>query len=128
MLNRRVEPRLLCADMVGLSWKDKSGRVKKSIVNLEDISLSGACVQVDIPVPLGTVVRIEHDKGELVGFVKYCVFREIGYFLGIEFNPGSRWSQKHFRPQHLLDPRRLVLRTINRVVRAAQQTPSSFIN
>jgi hypothetical protein len=45
-----------------------------------------------------------------MGKVRYCVFREIGYFLGVEFEPGHRWSQKQFRPQHLLDPRRLVHR------------------
>jgi hypothetical protein len=128
MLNRRVEPRLLCADMVGLSWKDKSGRARKTIVNLEDISLYGACLQVEAPIPLGTTVRIEHAKGELAGFVKYCVFREIGYFLGIEFDPGTRWSQKHFKPQHLLDPRRLVLRSINRAVRSSTPSHSTLVN
>jgi hypothetical protein len=114
--------------MVGLSWKDKAGRARKSIVNLEDISLSGACVQVEAPIPLGTVVRIAHSKGELAGFVKYCVFREIGYFLGIEFEAGSRWSQKHFKPQHLLDPRRLVLRSISRLHRASIQPSSTMVN
>ena len=97
-------------------------------MNLEDISLSGACVQVDVPIPLGTPVSISYGKGDLVGFVKYCVFREIGYFLGIEFNAGSRWSQREFKPQHLLDPRRLVLRTINRVVRGATTPPSNLVN
>ena len=115
MVNRRVEPRLLCADMVDLSWRDKSGRARRSVANLEDISLSGACLQVDAPIPMQTAVRITHAKGELAGIVKYCVFREIGYFLGIEFDSDSRWSAKQFKPQHLLDPRRLVLRTLNRV-------------
>ena len=128
MIDRRVEPRLLCADIVGLSWKEKGGRARKANVNLEDISLSGACVQIDAPIPLGTSVRIAYDKGELSGFVKYCVFREIGYFLGIEFDAGSRWSQEHFKPQHLLDPRRLVLRSINRVVKSASSTPSTHVN
>jgi hypothetical protein len=36
------------------------------------------------------------------------VYREIGYFVGIEFEAGSRWSKNQFRPQHLLDPRHLV--------------------
>ena len=85
-------------------------------------------MQVDAPIPLGTTVRIAYDKGELSGFVKYCVFREIGYFLGIEFDAGSRWSQKHFKPQHLLDPRRLVLRSINRVVRSSPASSSSHLN
>lgn len=114
MLDRRVEPRMLCADMVGLEWKDKGGRTRRGLAHLEDISLSGACLQVDYPVPLQAGLRITYPKGELVGVVRYCVFREIGYFLGIEFEPGSKWSLQHFKPQHMLDPRRLVLRAVNR--------------
>lgn len=114
-MDRRIEPRMLCADLVDVKWKDQTGRTRRGVANLEDISLSGACLQVDRPVPMGTSFRISYPSGELVGKVKYCVFREIGYFLGIEFDPGSRWSQRHFRPQHLLDPRRLVGRVTNRL-------------
>lgn len=117
MLDRRFEPRMLCADLVDVQWRDQSGRRRRGVANLEDISLCGACLQVDRPIPLGTVFRISYPKGELSGKVKYCVFREIGYFLGVEFDPGSRWSQRHFRPQHLLDPRRLVTRVTNRIKR-----------
>jgi hypothetical protein len=125
MLDRRIEPRLLCADLVDVKWKDQTGRTRRSVANLEDISLSGACLQVDRPVPLGTNFRIGYPSGELVGKVKYCVFRDIGYFLGIEFEPGSRWSQRHFRPQHLLDPRRLVRRVTNRL---RGDEPSASVN
>lgn len=114
MLDRRNEPRMLCADLVDLQWKDKSGRTRKSLANLEDISLSGACLQVEAPIPLHTTVKIAYPKGGLLGTVKYCVFREIGYFLGIEFESGSRWSLRQFKPQHMLDPRRLVIRSVNR--------------
>jgi hypothetical protein len=115
MLNRRVETRLLCADLVDVQWKDPAGQVRRSVANLEDISLSGACLQVDRPVPLGTNFRISYPNGKLSGKVKYCVFREIGYFLGVEFEPGSQWSQRSYRPQHLLDPRRLVNRALSRI-------------
>jgi len=108
MMNRRIEPRMLCADLVDVQWKDQNGRTRRGVANLEDISLSGACLQVDRPLALGTELHITYPNGELSGKVKYCVFREIGYFLGIEFEPGSRWSQREYRPQHLLDPRRLV--------------------
>jgi hypothetical protein len=106
---------MLCADLVDVRWKDQSGRTRRGVANLEDISLSGACLQVDRPVPHGTILRMSYPNGELSGIVKYCVFREIGYFLGVEFEPGSRWSQRHFRPQHLLDPRRLVGRVTGRL-------------
>ena len=115
MVNRRIETRMLCADMVDVRWKDGTGRSRKSVANLEDISLSGACVQTDHPIPLQTPLSIRYPKGELMGVVRYCVFREIGYFLGIEFEAGSRWSAREFQPRHMLDPRRLVIRTINRL-------------
>jgi len=108
--------------MVDLAWRDKGGRNRKSIANLEDISLSGACLQVDAPIPLQTPVRITHDRGELNGTVRYCVFREIGYFLGVEFQDGSHWSPKQYKPQHLLDPRRLVMRSIHRLQKAPMIT------
>ncbi len=119
MFDRRIEPRMLCADMVDVQWKDKTGRIRKGVANLEDISLSGACLQFDQPVPLQTDLRISYPKGELLGKVRYCVYREIGYFLGIEFDPGCRWSSRHFKPQHLLDPRRLVIRSVNRASKFA---------
>ena len=106
---------MLCADLVDVHWKDQNGRTRRGVANLEDISLSGACLQVDRPVPQGTTLRMSYPNGELMGIVKYCVFREIGYFLGVEFEAGHRWSQRHFRPQHLLDPRRLVGRVTSRL-------------
>ena len=89
----------------------------KTQPNLEDISIAGVCLQVDSPIPLETTVRIIHGKGELGGKVKHCVFHEIGYFVGIEFDPGSRWSAKQLKLQRLLDPRELVLHTIDRELR-----------
>src|SRR3982751_4354857 len=117
MQNRRVETRMLCADLVDVRWKDKSGRTRRTVANLEDISLSGACVQVDLPIPLQTTLQISYPKGELQGRVCYCIYREIGYFLGVEFEPGFRWSLRQFNPQHLLDPGRLVSRALNGAVR-----------
>ena len=103
--------------MVDVRWKDRSGRTRRGVANLEDISLSGACLQFDHPIPLQTALSISYPKGELAGTVRYCVYREIGYFLGIEFEAGSRWSQRQFKPQHMLDPRRLVIRSINRLTK-----------
>jgi hypothetical protein len=106
MLDRRFEVRLLCADVVEVHWKT-NGRNHHCTAGLEDISPSGACLQLERPVPPLTKVRIRHEGGELTGTVKYCTLRDIGYFLGVEFEPGCRWSEGSFRPRHLLDPRRL---------------------
>jgi len=108
MQNRRGELRMLCADLVDVQWTDKRGKVRRAVANLEDISASGACIQVERPVPLDTAMRIACPNGELGGRVCYCVYREVGYFLGIEFDPGSQWSLSDFRPQHLLNPKTLL--------------------
>ena len=117
MLDRRVETRMLCADLVDLHYKDQSGKTRRLVANLEDISLSGACIQLDRPIPLGTKVRLMYPKGELSGSIRYCVFREIGYFLGVEFEPECRWSMRQFKPLHMLDPRRLTRNSVNRTVK-----------
>ena len=114
MYNRRAETRLLCADLVDVHWKDKSGRNRRAVANLEDISIAGACIQVDTPIPLQTDIRVSFPRAELQGRVKYCVFREIGYFIGMEFEPGYQWNPRLFRPAHLVDPRRLASRAESR--------------
>ncbi len=114
MLERRGEVRMLCADLVEVRWHDKSGRLHNTTANLEDISGAGACLQVEAPVPHGTLVRITHPKIEFEGTARYCVFRDTGYFIGVQFEPGTRWTRRRFRPQHMLDPGRLVARALNR--------------
>ena len=107
MDDRRSNPRMLCADLVKIEWSDRSGAEHTAVANLEDISSSGACLQMEEDVPVQSAVKISHEKGELEGRVRYCVFKDIGYFLGVEFEPGFRWNAKQFKPMHLLDPRRL---------------------
>jgi hypothetical protein len=114
MNERRVDTRLLCAELVEIHWKDKSARQRRRIANLEDISLSGASLQLEMPILRGTVITIRYGDGELIGSVRYCLYRDLGYFIGIEFAPGCRWSSKHFRPRHLLDPKQLVERAVRR--------------
>lgn len=101
---------MLCADMVEVCWKERSGRKYRSTALLEDISRSGMCLQFEIPVLIGTAVEI-HCPGEiLAGTVRYCVYREIGYFVGVELDTSSQWSRQQFEPQHLLDLEELVMR------------------
>jgi hypothetical protein len=108
---------MLCADLIDVHWQDPSGHIRTALANLEDISLSGACLQLDHPVPRETLLRIAHPKSELQGRVRYCVYRDTGYFVGVQFEPGSRWSRRRFRPKHLLDPRRLVALTPRRAAK-----------
>lgn len=99
---------MMCADLVDVRWTDDLGHTCRTIANLEDISVSGACLQVDEELALGTPVQIAYPDGELAGVVKYCVYREIGYFLGIEFEDQKKWNARRFKPQYMFDPRRLI--------------------
>lgn len=108
MEDRRLEPRLMCADLIDVWWVDQSGRTCKAVANLEDISNVGACLQVDGPVPSETLLHIAHPEATFQGRVRYCVYRETGYFIGVRFEEGVRWNRQRFRPKHLFDPRTLL--------------------
>jgi len=98
----------MCADMVEVSWEERSGKLRSATALLEDISASGACIQLETPVPLGVEIRWTSPRQGFKGWVRYCIYREIGYFVGVEFESDSRWSKSAFMPQHLLDPQTLV--------------------
>jgi hypothetical protein len=108
MDDKRSEVRMLCADMVEVRWRDRSGYQRGTTAILEDICPSGACLQVEEPIPLGVEIRWDRCKQAFQGYARYCVYREIGYFVGVEFDASFKWSKKAFRPQHLLDLQTLV--------------------
>jgi len=108
MDERRLESRMMCADMIDVRWRDRRGTEHDTTAILEDISSSGACLQLEEPLPMGVRVRWEEPRQSVQGYVRYCVYREIGYFVGIEFDPTFRWSKKAFKPRHLLDLQELV--------------------
>ena len=103
MQDRRAEIRMLCADLVEVCWKDEENRVRKATALLEDISRAGACLQFEVAVAVGTCVHLFCGKEALEGKVRYCVYREIGYLVGVQFARGNQWSRREFEPDHLLD-------------------------
>jgi hypothetical protein len=120
MQRPRAEIRMLCADMVEVRWKEPAGRKCKSTALLEDISTSGMCLQFEVPVSIGTHVEVHCPGDRLGGVVRYCVYREIGYFVGIELESASRWSRHQFEPQHLLDLEALVMHNARKSRRTIQ--------
>lgn len=105
-----MEVRMLCADLIEICWQDDAGKAQKAQAVLEDISASGACLQLDVPVALGAALQWKSPKKEFSGSVRYCVYRETGYFVGVEFDASSKWSRKAYRPQHFLDVQKLMPR------------------
>jgi hypothetical protein len=99
---------MLCADMIQVRWIERSGGERGTTAILEDICASGACLQMEEPIPLGVQIHWDEPKQAFQGCVRYCVYREIGYFVGVEFEPTFKWSKKAFKPRHLLDLHELV--------------------
>jgi hypothetical protein len=111
MQERRSDERMMCAELVEVLW-EQGGRQCRRIANLEDISLSGICLHIEKPIPAGTRIVMRYGDGQLSGTIRYSVYREIGYFLGIQLEENCRWSSLHFRPEHLVDPRELLEQSI----------------
>jgi hypothetical protein len=121
MMKRRFEGRSLCAELVRVDWQVAGAvagavSVERSGVNsrtaeavLEDISALGACVQVEESIPPGAAISISTIAGltdpiettRFTGWVSYCVYRDYGYFVGIQFSNETKWSSGDFEPQHL---------------------------
>jgi hypothetical protein len=114
MMERRLESRFLCADLVKVDWlagndigKDTGVSSRTVEAVLEDISTLGACVQVEERIPLGSAISISvtsdpsEQPARFSGEVSYCVFRDYGYFVGIRFADENRWSSSEFEPQHM---------------------------
>ncbi len=112
--DRRGGDRLLCAELVQIIWHDEAGRERRRVANLEDISLSGVCLQVETPIAAGTPIAVQYGDGELLGTIRYCRLLDSGYLLGVELVEGSRWSTTHYKPEHLLDPSDLVDQAMSR--------------
>ena len=102
MQNRRSEPRFMCAELVKLRIRRAAGLVEV-VANLEDISDSGACVQLEAAVEAGADVEMICAKCRLKGQVRYCRFAEIGYDVGIAFEEEGSPKRRHFIPEHLLE-------------------------
>lgn len=103
--HRRKTKRNLCAALLLIRWSEDGGRLSTQICNLEDISATGACLHLEHFIPAETAVSLHHAKGEYKGKVKYCRSQEIGYLLGIAFDPGYRWNRFDFQPAHLVGSR-----------------------
>jgi len=102
MIDKRSESRFMCADLVTIRIQDDAG-AREEIANLEDISASGACVQLEAATVAGADIEMVCAKCSLKGKVRYCRFAQTGYDVGIAFDKPGSWNLQRFRPKHLLD-------------------------
>jgi len=91
----------MCADLVKVRIHAANG-VEEGVANLEDISLSGACLQLETATREGADIEIFCAGCRLKGKVRYCRYSTIGYDVGVAFDERRSWSKERYEPQHLL--------------------------
>ena len=114
MKDRRSELRFMCADLVKLCIRSEGESRQELVANLEDISPSGACVQLDAAVREGTAVEIVCGRCRFRGKVRHCRYVATGYDVGVQFARPKSWDQKRYRPKHLLEIPEAVRRAADR--------------
>ncbi|MBN2321596.1 MAG: PilZ domain-containing protein [Acidobacteria bacterium] len=102
MIPERREDRELCADLVKVQWKTESGKTKCEWGILEDISPSGACLEMEKNIKPDTLISMEFPTDRCQARVIYCRFDKVKYLMGVEFEQGYRWSRRKFKPRHLI--------------------------
>lgn len=103
MLQRRSEPRFMCADVVKIRLRGSGRLAGRAVANLEDISPSGACLLMEQAILEGTDIELLCSQCRLRGKVKYCQLSETGYNVGVEFEKRKLWNLQRFEPSHFLD-------------------------
>ena len=70
-------------------------------------------LQLEIPVSVGTLVYVYIRGERMTGTVRYCLYRENSYFVGIHLEKDTAWSREHLEPAHLLDLQEFALHAGN---------------
>ena len=99
---RRQSARHMCSEFVQVSFWDERGREISEIGVLEDVSLRGVSISLNIPIPVGTSTRIHARDFDGQVEVRYCEPGDYGYLVGVEFADGYRWDEGKWAPEHLL--------------------------
>jgi hypothetical protein len=102
MSERRSKQRNLCSDLVELFWSDRLGWPHRANAVLEDISPTGACVQVETIIPVNAELALRLGELGLPAIVKYCTLIDGSYFVGVEFSSEKGWSPEEYNPKHIL--------------------------
>src|SRR3954471_11360179 len=101
MQQRRHNSRYMCAELVRVNWMVGEELFQTAEAVLEDISPTGGCVQVEQPIPTGSIIMLSIGGQRFSGRVRYCVSREFGFFVGIKFAADTIWSEQLATPAHL---------------------------
>jgi hypothetical protein len=112
---------MLCADLVEVRWIDRTGQHRSAIANLEEVSLHGAHLILDVAVPLDTDLVLRMKQSEMTATVTDCRHEpDFGFAVAVQLPKKCRWKS---HPRHLFDPRGLERRESARNRMLSGQTP-----
>ncbi|MGD1096682.1 MAG: hypothetical protein ABSB35_32390 [Bryobacteraceae bacterium] len=93
----------LCSERVSIICSDINGWWHTVQGNLEEIEEASALVLADVPISSNKKVRICCGNKQLKGTVESCVYDDVlGFFVEVRFDSDSQWSERRFKPHHLL--------------------------
>jgi hypothetical protein len=102
---KTLQYRTWCSDMLNLCVASESGRPRKLNVILEEIWPTGALFQTGMRIPplsrLWFSCAGYRFHGRVVARKSY---KHLGYFVEMRFDPGCRWSVRHYRPKYFFNP------------------------
>ena len=120
---KRTHGGMLCSEILNLHLRSRAGREREVKVNLEEIWSSGALLLTDVSIRPFTSLWFAGGGFEFRGeAIARTLFRGLGYFIEMRFQPGCAWSEQKYRPKHLFNP--LVL-LADRIFGATLRTPGS---
>lgn len=99
---RRRAAREMCSDLIQISLQDQRGHWVRETGLLEDVSLHGMCISLNIPITVGRLVHLHARGFRGEARVRSCELGDYSYLLGVEFSDGFEWDRKKWKPKHLL--------------------------
>jgi hypothetical protein len=106
MWKRRIEDRKMCIDTIEVHWYDPEGNPQRSNAILVNVSVSGARLQLQAPVPQDVEIHWYRARLQLSfwGRVRYCVPQKNGYSVGVELDPVCKESENRIMRHENLSP------------------------
>jgi hypothetical protein len=69
---RSLEPRTVMWAVAEITWHDQTGTHNRTTATLEDTSLSGACIRVKTPFPVGSLLTVKWHREQFSAVTRSC--------------------------------------------------------
>lgn len=80
------EPRTAMMAIARVVWKDSEGTVQTETARIEDMSVSGACIRLKVPIEPGVEIHVAWCRGQFSATTKYCRRKDFEYVVGMQRN------------------------------------------